>query len=231
MNGHTQLVFALLLIGAGCNKVEIKKDTPTATVATIVKLFGAADDTHWAEVVDPVVARASARGEACLSEVIKDGECIKAETAYINGDHFAKFPSYCPTVITDCTCGARGTDAAAKASNFMATGFYVALKMGKLSPESCRITNTAALTENTLQDLGPTFRQNACSDVGKDDELASVTLICVGGEEPLTFILRKKNQKWAVAGFSLKTEAALDIAAMAASVARQHAEDFNKDMK
>jgi len=43
--------------------------------------------------------------------------------------------------------------------------------------------------------------------------------------------LRKKNQKWAVAGFSLKTEAALDIAAMAASVARQHAEDFNKDMK
>jgi len=235
MNRSMQVVLALVLTGAGCNKVAIKQDTPQATVATMVKLFAAGDDKHWAEVVDPAVSRSGARIGACGSAIIKFGECTQALIARSRSSLAPRGPDGCGAKVEDCTCGPVGNNAAAKAMGFDSTYKYDALKASKLDPTACTIAAAKTLTQDALDELNNGFWDGACTDMAKSDEFATVTLTCAGGEqERLAFILHKRADKWMVAGFGADTDASLYAAVLARSAegaADKRRQELNKDMK
>ncbi len=229
------LLVCFAVTGACSKKVELKQDTPAATVSTIVKLYAAGDDGHWGDVVEPALAHAAARDNACIAETMRSLRCVQAEVENMRcyPRRCAPTPDGCPVDVAKCTCGATGTQAAAGATSFVGTSAYTGLKAAKLNLATCSITDSTSLTPEQLKQRSPAFWDDVCSDVAQGDEFAAVTLKC-SGTDPLVFILHNKSAKWGLVAFDTDTFATLATNAAAhaaASAADQRAKDLNKDMK
>jgi hypothetical protein len=252
------------LLATSCGRcVEVKQDTPEATVASLIKLYDAKDDSQWAAVVEPTVMRMTARGLACLSEKMKDYQCTEALIASAGSGFRMHLPDGCPVKMAGCTCSDRGNAAAATAHDFASSDTNAALKRAKLSIESCRITDSVMATTHPavsgpcnpdfedcssaaaqkggpkprtvveLPELPSHFWDYICSDIAKEDPLASVTVTCSQGD-PLVFILHKKGAKWMVAGFNDETNAGFaefTMAHEAVTSGKKRESELNKDMK
>jgi hypothetical protein len=224
----------LLLVGlvAACSRpVEVKQDTPQATIASLIKLYASPkEESRVAELIDPVVVRAHGRQGACLAEQLKSLQCDQALLKAIATRSFGAQPEGCPVKLTDCTCGAKGSEAAAKASAFTTTDAHAGLKAIGMNVDSCRIKSADALNAEALAHLDGRFWDYACSDATKTDPLSSVAVECGDAGASLTFILRQRDAKWSVVGFSTDTNVKLWEKKIVEK-ARQRESDLNKDMK
>jgi hypothetical protein len=224
------ILCAAFIGDAGCN-IPLKQDTPQATIATLIKLYAAPKQTsRVTEIVDPVTTRATARAVACLSEAQKEERCrpnIKFDI--YGGIHGSPTPQGCPAPpLAQCICGMKGSDAANEAASFLESDIHAGLVALHMSAETCSITDAQDLdAQHSVAKLNPFFWDRACSDITKENPLASVTIKCGKPEMSVTFILQNQASKWMVVGFDTTDETALSFMA----TGRKRTTDLNKDLK
>jgi hypothetical protein len=232
------VVMSILLVtinSVGCN-IEVKQDTPQATIATMIKLYASPKQTaRVTELVDPVVSRANARGEACIAEAIQVERCYPTITHNIYGEIHVATPAGCPAPpLSQCLCGDKGLSAAGAARGFLKESFHAGLMTMHMSPDTCSIADSRSLDEHSVAELNSSFWSNACSDLSKKDPIASVTIKCTSPDLSLTFILQNQTAKWKIVGFDTKDEAALMFMTDAKTqreANEQRSKDLNKDLK
>jgi hypothetical protein len=238
---HISLVATLLAVPSCKKQVEIRQDTPQATVATLIKLYAAGGRTRVALVVDPAWMRMDAREDACIPALLEetrqtlaDAKCMQLAASGFHdpGCHFTHVSH-----VTDCTCGPNGNAAASKAADFLSSDFNASFQLEGLSPTACQIADAVDLDAKAVQKLYFNFWQTACNDVAKTDPFASVTVSCTArgrGLLVLEFILHRAGPKWAVVGLAQDTRDALSerLAAVRSSAAASaRSRELNKDLK
>lgn len=229
-------ITTLILVVSGCSKLEATRDTPQATVATLVKATHADRPDIIDAVVDRVLVRADARGAACLGESLKAVQCTAAMANCFRDGRlipYCKMPEGCSVSVTACTCGPKGNAAAAKAAAFSASDFYTGLKSLKPSADSCTISGVYKIAEKSERDetlWGS--EEKYCGELRENDELASVAMKC--GESELKFVLRKGAGGWSIVGLAPNTQMLLsgrgaEIRGVADQKKREA--DLNADLK
>lgn len=226
----------LVLFVTACSKLEARRDTPQATVATLVKATQADRPDIVDAVVDRVLVRADARGAACLEEGLKAIQCTAAMANCFRDGHlipYCKMPEGCSVSVTACTCGPKGNADAAKAPAFSASDSYTGLKSLKPTADSCTISGVYKISEKSERDAAlPGFEENYCGELRETDELASVAMKC--GENELRLVLRKGAGGWNVVGLAPATQRLLGgRGAEVRGVANQKKReaDLNADLK
>ena len=238
MKMRMELVAFAALVSAfsACSRLEPKRDTPQAAVATLVKALERSSPEVTDQVVDPVLLRAEARGAACLSESSKSFECTDALLKCFQGGRLnpackVKSPEGCPVSVKDCTCGSKGAAAAAAVKQFSSSTYYAALKSFELKTENCKITSSVPVGQgDERQETLGSLDEKYCGEVTDKDELEAVTLAC--GREQLMFVVRKGSDGWRIAGFPPATDERLSgIGAPADAVVKKREKELNSDMK
>lgn len=206
-----QLSRLLVVAGAsGCKQpVEVKNDTPQATVASVVKMYEKEDFAKLGTVLHPVVVRGHARSVACTSVVLATR-----------------------SRMSDCTCGEAGWAAASKATTLAPSGLHTGLRNRRLSTSTCTIKDAADSSAKGLTTVNREFWTRACADLEEKGDFSVVTAEC--GKQRIQFLLAKQPTGWQVVGFDENTEMDLWLEGSAADThagAKQKESDLNKDMK
>ena len=227
MNQQFHLV-AACLVAIGCGRVEIKQDTPQASVATLIKVLEADKPELLAKLVDPAFMRSDARDVACLDVTLKELSCDAALFDCLQRhETYCKTPDGCPVKVRgkDCTCGQKGADAAAKAKPFVDSSYYAGLKAVKMTPAKCTIATVAEPEDLTESD---TLIRDACGELTLKDQLSVVSFTCQ--DNALQLILRKKDSAWLIVGIPQKTKQVLDATLQSARGA-EYRKKLNSDLK
>lgn len=224
-------IAAIVVLTVACTKpLEVKQDSPQAAVASMIKLYGSEKENgRVSEMIDPAAVRMHDRLNACVAEQMKSVECDRALLKSISTRSYAAAPEGCPVKLSSCTCGEKGNAAAAKAGAFTSSPPHSALKAMKMTVGTCRIKSAEEVSQERLATLNGRFWDTACTDIPKSDPIAAVEVAC-GSAEPLTFLLRKKDAKWSVVGFSTETSVAL-WEKQVVDDAKKREDNLNKDMK
>jgi hypothetical protein len=238
-----ELMRALLTLGlaaaaAACtHDVEVKLDTPTASVATAIKFYAADDKGGRVEqVVDPLFMSLEARRTACLDEAARSIRCTTEFTRGLaNGSlWFGGGSAECedPPSYEDCTCGEKGSAAVKKGGTFVGSSFDQGLALAHLSPETCKITASTELEKESLHNLVADLPALVCSKDVASAKMTAVTFVC--GDASMTAILRKNKPGWQIIAFADKTAQLLRVNALGASLeqsAKKRESDLNKDLR
>lgn len=225
---HLHRVAACLVVLIGCGRVEVKQDSPQATVATLIKVLEADKPEILAQLVDPTLMRSDARSIACLDVTLKELscdaallDCLQRHATYCNT------PEGCPVKVKgkECTCGQKGADAAGKAKPFVESSFCAGLKAMKMTPAKCAIATVAEPDDLTASDPLIT---DTCGELTLKDQLSVVSFTCEG--HALQLILRKKDNAWLIAGIPEKTRQLLDGTLQSAQGA-EYSKKLNSDLK
>lgn len=230
------VLVALTVAFPGCSKLEPKRDTPQAAIATLVKALEQGRPEVADQIVDPVLLRTDARQAACADVSLKSAQCDAALLDCFRGGKLVPFctpktPDGCPVRLIDCTCGSKGAAAAAGAKPFSTSAYYAQLKSFELKTERCKIQSSVPVGAGDERQEALALPDRAyCGEIAPKDELEAVTLVC--GKDQFTFGVRMGSDGWRIAGFSPATDLRLSgMRAPADAVVKKREKDFNSDMK
>lgn len=234
------VVLCGLLFLVGCKKpVEVKQDSATATMASLVKLYASPEADQRArrvpEVLDPVLLHTRARSEACEKDALDVAMCEQRQNESFARCMSNKFA--CGKVeecakYTDCACGAKGNDAVAKAAGFVGSKLDKGLTSIGFDPTKCTIADASEITGADYKKINPVSFQQGCGELKEADKMSAVTMSC--GTQKMKFVLREAGGKWMLVGFDAMTEASFNVAGWASSEAdknKKKQDELNKDMK
>ncbi len=252
--GHIVVAALLLACKVEAKKVEAKKDTPQAAIATLIKAFGADETELVDQLFDPLLPRIEARRSTCSLLAFQHSRCVQKilDSIDSNGILRGSRSQECESLPGQktCTCGAEGQAAVAQASSFQKTEAYRLLSQEKMSSGACTITEAKSLPVELKQDLysdPPTFtpvgelfnkmpslKDDLCDDIAKleAEEYSSVTFQCKG--DPVSVVLRRNPDGWRFLGFDRHTWVQLatrDIVIRGEEAQKRSEADLNKDLR
>jgi hypothetical protein len=217
----------------GC-KLEVKQDTPQATVATFIKMYEKKSFDHLDEIVDGLGERVDARQEACSAETLRFVRCTDELVRCFSGGAYKYGCTTSPECkdfkLSNCTCNGKGKQAAEHASAYTSTRAHDVFTNVGFSANSCKITSSDAVARKDLGEWG--YDESLrCTDVADADELASVGVKC--DTQVFQFLLRKRAGKWFWVAPDQKTRIGLAFSTSPteAQKNKQRQDDLNKDLK
>jgi hypothetical protein len=230
------------VFGIGCldalacsRPVELKRDTPQATVATYVKLYDKKDYVRLDLLIDGLGERAEARQNACLADTLKSIRCNEEFLRCYSG---GRYNAGCTSEEcrgfskTNCTCRGAGKTAAEGAPKYTKTRVHEVMTGMKLSPDTCKIESVEKTEPAAVGGNWNLAKEYNCGDLGESDQLQIVTFECAGASS-MRLLLRERSRSWLIVGFDAETKLKLSLSRSPTDVTneRKQKEDLNKDMR
>ena len=221
-----RLILPLALLASGCSRIEVKRDSPEASAATIIKIYGEKKYELLEQVADPMAVRREKRQTNCLGVIFEDSQWWTAMAA-------GRAPDKPAPNVQACTCGPDGDRAAATAGAFATSDTHSALETAALDAKRCSIADAKELVGNARGDAMSSWERYACNDVPKDAKFSLVTVKC-GNDAPVGMVMHQTTDGWRIYQLDLRSESALllgSAANKAAAEEKKKRSDLNKDLK
>lgn len=180
-------------------EVSVHRETPAATVMSMVRLYEKGKPEQLNQVFDVALSRAALRKYVCSERVDKYFKCISSGT---KGDCYE-------SDLMDCVCNGPGKEAVSRGDlSFQASPHFLELQSAQFKADRCEVKSDRPVVADEDYDTHvPAKGRYYCGEL-KPEALHEVELVC--GSLKIELVLRKAGSDWLIVALPPGTAERID---------------------